>query len=163
MSYIDKHLMDGENVVYRTKLHWIIFWGALIFLVLTVAAFALYFYGSMNNNQDYKYIGGILGVIFLLVTLVWGIHSFIPYATSEFGLTNKRVMIKTGFIRRDSLEILLTKVEAMHVSQGITGRVFDYGTIDIRGTGGTSNKFDRIHAPLEFRKRVLEQVSLTQK
>ena len=163
MSYIDDHLMEGEKVVYRTKLHWIIFWVSIIFFILTLLAAVLFVHGSLSNDQDYKYIGGILGVIFLLIALGSAAHSSIPYISSEFGLTNKRVMIKTGFVKRESLEILLTKVEAMHVRQGITGRILNYGTIEIRGTGGTVDAFDRIRAPLDFRMRVLEQVSLTQK
>jgi uncharacterized membrane protein YdbT with pleckstrin-like domain len=163
MSYIDNHLMDGEQVVYRTKLHWIIFWGAIVFLILAFVAVIFFMMGRFDNNQNYKYIGGILSILFLAIALAWGIHSTVPYTTSEFGLTNKRVMIKTGFIKRESLEILLAKVEAMHVRQGIWGRILNYGTIDIRGTGGTTDTFDGIRAPLEFRMRVLEQVSLTQK
>ena len=49
MSYIDNHLMDGENVVYRTKLHWIIFWGAILFLILALVAAAFFMMGKFDK------------------------------------------------------------------------------------------------------------------
>jgi len=163
MSYIDGHLMEGEKVIYITKLHWIIFRVSIIFFILALLAAGIFAYGLNNNDQHFKYIGEILGGIFLLIALVSLIQSAVPYVSSEFGCTNKRVMIKRGFIKRESLEILLTKVEAMHVRQGIAGRIFNYGTIEIRGTGGSVDSFDRIRAPLDFRMKVLEQVSMVQK
>jgi len=159
MSYIDNNLMEGEKVVYRTKLHWIIFGKSLIFLIFFFLSMILFFYGYYQNLKKIMYIGGGLAIILGLFALAYGFNALIEYSSSEFGLTNKRVMIKTGFIKRESLEIVLAKVEAMHVSQGIMGRMLNYGRVDIRGTGGTSNSFDRIKDPLEFRKRVLEQVS----
>ena len=86
------------------------------------------------------------------------IPAWIDRATSEFAVTNKRVIIKVGWIRRRSLETLLTKVEGIEVNQGIWGRVFDYGTIVITGTGGSKETFARIGAPLLFRRKVQEQI-----
>jgi len=81
------------------------------------------------------------------------------YATSEFGITDKRVLIKTGFIQRNSHEILLSKVEAIKVNQGLLGRMLDFGTIALTGTGGTQDPFKNIVKPLEFRKQAQEQIS----
>jgi len=146
MGYIDDNLMSGEQIVYRTKLHWVIFLWPIIFVVIAFMFFA----------GDSTAAGGF----FLLVAIIWGVSFFISFKTSEFGITNKRVLIKTGFIRRNSLETLLTKVEGIQVNQGILGRILNYGTIIVKGTGGTSNPFHKIDAPLEFRKKVQEQIAL---
>jgi uncharacterized membrane protein YdbT with pleckstrin-like domain len=147
MGYIDDNLMAGEQVVYRTKLHWVIFLWPIICAVI---AFILFFAGGDSNNYN--------GWLFLWVAIIWGIFSFVSFKTSEFGVTNKRVLIKVGFIRRNSLEILLAKVEGIQVNQGILGRILNYGTIIVKGTGGTSNPFHKIVNPLEFRKKVQEQI-----
>ncbi len=147
MGFIDENLMGGEQIVYRTKLHWIIFRWTIIILAIT---FIMIFSGSGDAA-----IGG-----FLLAALV-GIVNFITYKTSEFGITNKRVLIKVGFIRRHSLETLLNKVEGIQVNQGILGRILGYGTIVVTGTGGTKEPFPMINAPLEFRKKVQEQITAT--
>ena len=87
---------------------------------------------------------------------------YITYSTSEFGVTNKRVLVKVGFIKRHSLETLLTKVEGISVDQGILGRILGYGSIVITGTGGTKEPFHKINAPFEFRKQVQEQIATVQ-
>ncbi len=71
-------------------------------------------------------------------------------------------MVKVGFIRRNSLEVLLNKVEGIQVNQSILGRIMGYGSIIISGTGGTQNPFHKITAPLDFRKKAQEQIALVQ-
>jgi len=115
MGYIDQKLMSGENVIHRTKIHWVIFLWPAIFLLIAMIGFA-----SKS---------GTVGGIFIVLAILTGLRSVITYSTSEFGVTNKRILIKVGFIRRNSLEILLTKVEGIQVNQGILGRILDYGTI----------------------------------
>jgi uncharacterized membrane protein YdbT with pleckstrin-like domain len=150
MGYIDENLMSGEKVVYRTKLHWIVFLRPIIFIIL-----AFIFLASGKKIAP-------VGRLFFLIAIVWEVLAFISFKTSEFGITNKRVLIKVGFIRRNSLETLLQKVEGIQVNQGILGRIFNYGTILIKGTGGTINPFHKIEAPMEFRKKVQEQIASIQ-
>ena len=148
MSYIEKNLMNGESIVHRSHLHWIIFIWPVFWFIVTIMFFIV--------------VGGnaiIVGILIFLVTIVTGIHSFIKYKTSEFGITNKRVILKFGFIRRNSLEVLLNKVEGIQVNQDILGRILDFGSITISGTGGTKDPFPMIEAPLEFRKKVQEQIA----
>ncbi len=145
MSYIDDNLLPGESVVYRAQLHWIVFFWPIFFLVLAVMSYA----GD---------VPGLGGLCFLLA-LITSVSSAITFTTSEFGITNKRVLVMIGFIRRHSLETLLNKVEGVRVDQSILGRILDYGTIIITGTGGTKEPFHRISVPMEFRKRVQEQIA----
>jgi len=147
MGYIDQNLMSGENVIHRTKIHWVIFLWPAIFLLIAMIGFA-----SKS---------GTVGGIFIVLAILTGLRSVITYSTSEFGVTNKRILIKVGFIRRNSLEILLTKVEGIQVNQGILGRILDYGTIVVTGTGGSKQPFHKISAPLEFRKKSQEQIEKT--
>ena len=98
-------------------------------------------------------VGGLL-----LAFLVFAITSLIARATSEFAVTNKRVLIKTGWLRRHSLETLLSKVEGIRVEQSIFGRMWDYGTIVVSGTGGLNEPFRGIASPMQFRRVVQEQI-----
>ena len=83
----------------------------------------------------------------------------IDRATSEFVITNKRVVVKIGLVWRRTLEMNLSRVETVNVDQSILGRLLDYGTITIIGTGGTRESFRRISKPLEFRRVFQEAVS----
>jgi len=150
MSYIDKNLMNGEKILYSGKLHWAVFLWPIIWFIV-----AIMFFGGGGDTAA-------AGVIFVLIAIVTGIASFINYTTSEFGITNKRVIVKVGFIRRNSVEVLLNKVEGIQVNQGILGRILGFGSITVSGTGGTKNLFHKIDAPLEFRKRAQEQIAAVQ-
>ena len=85
------------------------------------------------------------------------IAPLIAYWTSEFAVTNKRLMIKTGFISRNTFEMNHSKIESINVIQSILGRILGYGTIIIMGTGSTREPFAAIRDPMTFRKNFLEQ------
>ncbi len=149
MAYIDNNLMVGEEVVYRAKHHWIIFqWPIFLLSVGLVISLVA---------GEFSYL--IMGVVLAILT---SIPSLIVFKTSEFGVTNKRVIVKIGWIQRHSLETLLTKVEGIQVNQEILGRILNYGSITISGTGGSREPFHKIAAPLEFRRKVQEQIVAVQ-
>ena len=150
MSYIEKNLMNGETLIYRARLHWVIFLLPIIFIGM---AFPFFVAGRHTT---------ILGGLFVLLSILTGIASFIHYSTSEFGITNKRVIAKIGFIRRNSMEVLLSKVEGIQVHQGFWGRILGYGSLVVSGTGGTQDPFQKISNPLEFRRQAQEQIAVAQ-
>jgi uncharacterized membrane protein YdbT with pleckstrin-like domain len=76
--------------------------------------------------------------------------------TDQFAITNKRVVIKTGLIRRKTIELNLSKIESVNVDQTVMGRIFGFGNITIIGIGGTREAFVNIRKPLEFRKKFQE-------
>ncbi len=97
-------------------------------------------------------------IIFLtlksLLTLT--IAPMIQRALSEFVITNRRIIIKMGFIARSTFEMNLSKIETVNVDQTVMGRLLNYGSITIIGTGGTKETFHNISQPLEFRKAFQE-------
>lgn len=74
----------------------------------------------------------------------------------EFAITNKRVIIKTGWISRSIFEINHSKIESVNVDQSILGRIFNYGSINIIGSGGTKGIFHTIKNPFVFRSKIQE-------
>lgn len=149
MAYVDDHLLPGETVEHRAHLHKIIY--LIPGLIATVAVLG----GIFAFTQDLGILGAILIVLGCL-PLLW-VH--VTYTSSEFAVTDKRVIIKVGWIRRRTLEMMLAEVENIGVEQTVAGRVLDVGTITVTGTGGTKEAFAEIAAPLEFRRQVQAQVS----
>jgi uncharacterized membrane protein YdbT with pleckstrin-like domain len=96
----------------------------------------------------------LIGHIFLLGALAVGAVKYLDYATSEFAVTNKRIIIKVGFLKRRTLEMQVQKVETVAVNQGIGARIFGYGDIVVTGTGGTKEAFGHVSAPLKLRHAV---------
>lgn len=142
MSYVQKTLLPGENILYSTKPHYAIFLKVLMWPLL--AAVMLQF-GHYN-----AFLGGIL----LLVGLYSFVTVLVGYLCSEYVVTTKRVIMKSGFIRRQSLELFLDKLEGIYVEQGIVGRMLNFGTVIIVGIGSTKNYFFYTPNPLEFRANV---------
>lgn len=160
-SYIDSNLMNGERVIFRTKPHWIIYGNAIGLCVLCLFSLMVLPFTGIGQIHFFGYKLWLLLLVFSGIgALVTSSVAHIDYISSEFGITNKRVLIKLGFISRRSLEVLLPKVESICVIQSIPGRIFKYGTIIISGTGGSKDAFRNIPEPLEFRKKVQTQVDI---
>lgn len=151
MGYVEDHLMPDETIIYKAKLHWAMFISPAVFTGLFLITFLILTVSDVD---------ALCGASFwLLIGFAALINALIDYFTTEFGVTDKRVIAKTGLIRRRSLELLLTKVESVRVDQPILGRLLDYGTITVVGTGGTKEKFKNIIDPMELRGRVHTQIS----
>ena len=75
---------------------------------------------------------------------------------SEFVITNRRIIIKTGLVARKTIEMNLSKIESVNVDQSVVARILGYGSITIIGTGGTRETFHNISNPIEFRKAFQE-------
>lgn len=146
MSYIDENLLPDEHVVYRAALHWIIFARAILVLV---AGLVLVFVPGAAP----------VGLVVLLVGAVMLVPPFVAYRTTELGVTNKRVIVKTGLVQRRTLELLLRQVEAISVDQGLLGRLLGYGSITLTGTGGVREVFHQVREPLELRRRIQGQIA----
>ncbi|HTT00879.1 MAG TPA: PH domain-containing protein [Steroidobacteraceae bacterium] len=144
MSYVDKTLAPGEQVVFRTRLSAIMFvWPVLIGLAgIVLLIFNL---GDFVNDVALALLG---------IAVIFGLMRYFSFISSEFAVTNQRVIIKVGVLRRRTLELQRTKVEAIAVNQGLSGRIFGYGDIVVTGTGGTKEPFRQIGAPLQFSRAV---------
>lgn len=148
MGYVDRNLLPEEHIVYRTRLHWLIYMTPIVIMLIGVAVYVVF-----TKEADAK-TGAIAGSIPFAVGLLMWSARWIRVRSSEFAVTSKRVVVKLGVIRRKTLELLLRQVEAIEVEQGIMGRILGYGTITIVGTGGTREPFHGIAKPLEFRREV---------
>ena len=148
MDYLEKNLLPGETVAYRAHLHPIIYLQS-VFFGLVGLSFVVF--GLANPELSFFWM---LGAVFLLYAAAVGAYHAVRSASSEFAVTSKRVVIKVGFIKRKTLEMVLTKVETIRVDQSILGRMLGYGTIVVTGTGGTNEPFAALANPLEFRRQV---------
>src|ERR1043165_7458773 len=167
MSYIVHNLMPNEKVLFIARVHPAVFLPAIVSFILTIA---LFIYGLSNaavvsttgspppEINATKTIFGMFMLCFsgfmLLYSILLGIQALIIILTTEFGVTNRRVIAKTGFIRRHTLEMLLSKIESIAVRQNILGRLLDFGTVTVTGTGGTKESFRAIVEPIAVRKKI---------
>lgn len=90
------------------------------------------------------------------------IKAWILSSSTELAITNKRVITKFGFISRSTVELLHKNVESFHVDQSITGRILNFGTLIINGTGGVGTPIPSIASALEFRRQALVAIEASQ-
>jgi uncharacterized membrane protein YdbT with pleckstrin-like domain len=164
VSYAEKHLIAGEQVQYETRLHWIVMLGhTVIALILVVLGVGL-LVASQHNWQgadvvpprEALYIGA--AIAFVLAAIFW-IIGLVRRGATEMAVTNKRVIVKTGLANRRTLELLLPRIESVVVEEPAMGRMLGYGTVIVRGTGGTPEVFPQIAHPLQFREQVQRQIA----
>ncbi len=150
MSYAEKILQPDETIVHVTGLHWFVYLPALGFLILAIAAAVL------SNNVASNIASLVLlgaAVLGFLALLAW-LRGFLRRYGTELVVTNRRVIFKRGLVRRHTVEMNMSKVESVDVDQSIAGRLFGYGTVTIRGTGGGIEPLRNISDPLDFRNHV---------
>jgi uncharacterized membrane protein YdbT with pleckstrin-like domain len=138
-SYVDSNLNPGEHVVYRGTVHWIVYLVPVLLL-----GFGIPLIGMETR----------FGVALVGAGLLAGVIAWIRQTSSEFAVTNRRVIVKTGLLSRRTIEINISRVESVGVDQDIFGRIFNYGSITVIGTGGTREPFTLIDNPQQFRRMV---------
>ena len=109
---------------------------------------------EIAEDQTVKYSIYAISGILIIGSFYNVLEVLIKYFTSEYGVTNQRVLIKIGFIKRDTFELLLSKVESFQVKQSIPGRILGYGTILISGTGAGIEEFPIVSKPLILKNQV---------
>lgn len=151
MGYVDSNILPGERVISRAAIHWVVFVRPVL-----AGFLALLCLGSIDgagSESDAPLL--VFGTIFLLVALWSGLSAIILKFFTEMAVTDRRVIAKRGFIRRDTVELNLAAFEGCKIDQSIMGRVLGYGTVTLSGRGGLVSPFFPISKPLEFRRTAL--------
>ena len=138
MGFVEQNLMAGEKVEFQTKLWRQPPWAQWVAIVVEVCLVAAWGIG--------------------LVLFVFHYINYLRWKGSEFIVTDKRVIMKTGVISANTVELLLQKVEAVQVQQAGFDATLDRGTIKIAGTGGTRETFKGIRSPIVFRNKIYQQI-----
>jgi uncharacterized membrane protein YdbT with pleckstrin-like domain len=158
VGYVDKNLITGEAVTYRARLHWILFIKPCLVSLALIAIAGLIFYAADLGHVLSAQAALLVWVGVLVISALPVLAVFLTWHSAEFAVTNKRVILKTGFVQSETAEMFLNKIESVGVDQSIGGRILGYGTIVIRGTGGSLEPFHRVSAPLHFRNQIQEQI-----
>lgn len=128
-TFVENSLISGEVVESQAEITWLSQFWLFLFAVLTVMTI-------------------VLPILFILVAVI-------NVLTTELAVTNKKVIGKTGFISRVSIDLPLDKLESINIDQGVMGRILGYGRVSIRGVGGNNVSIPFIKQPLDFRRVVM--------
>jgi uncharacterized membrane protein YdbT with pleckstrin-like domain len=148
MSYIDRNLISGEQILFRTRKHRIIF-----FFPVVLTLVAVYFTNYMHGNAILIKMEWVPW----FVALVFWCQVGLQYFASEYAVTNKRVMMREGFFVRHANEIRLSAISQVNVVQSLLGQLLNYGVVSINAFGAYDS-YPLINQPFEFQKQVNQQL-----
>jgi len=171
MGYVDRNLVPGETLLYRTRHHWLVLMGPVVGgLSLFVPGVALLMEALVTRESAGLVVGSatispkamaIIGAILVVAAVITFSYGVAKRNATEMAVTNRRVLIKTGMTSRRTLDLMLSRVESIGVEESAAGRMLGYGSVIVRGTGGTPEPFLMIAHPQEFRRAVQQQIGAT--
>src|SRR3954449_7701582 len=149
MSYVQRVLQPGEEVRHTASIHWVVYWPGALVLILAIVV-----YGYAHTGQHATRVWDIVAAGLAVIALGFLFREWFTWWTTEIAVTNRRIIYKEGFIRRNTVEMHMDKVESVDVDQSILGRLFDYGDVIIHGTGAGLEPLPYIDHPLELRNHI---------
>ena len=151
MGYAEKVLQPGETIVYRARLHWIVYLAGIVLIVAAVIL-ALAAVGLPGATVRLGLM--LAALIALFLGLFQMLRAWFTAANTEIIVTSRRLIYKTGFLARNTVEMNLDKVESVLVEQRIIGRMLDYGSVCVRGVGAGLEPIDKVAAPLQLHRSI---------
>ncbi|MFU8828725.1 MAG: PH domain-containing protein [Phycisphaerales bacterium] len=177
MPYIQDHLHSDETIVHIAKLHWqpvatrlvgLAFWGGLCLflffragrlttrlesLAVDLQANDLALVGLTIPPDTARYIQ-FVALLLLAIAVIRFVRFATWLASVEYGVTTRRVMAKSGLVRRRTRDDLLSQIDSVRINQGLFGRLFNYGTITLTSAGGGSQSWRQVASPVELLNKI---------
>ena len=160
-KYVENNLAKGEEDVLYAKINWLKLVPQILWLIVcVVAAIAV---NVALSGQEVAPGNESMGMYILLILLVAGILplivAIIRLACTSLAITNRRVLGKTGVIKRDALDLHIDKVDTIKVKSTFWGSILKYSTITVLGGGNDKGlNFEAISNANEFRNKVNDAV-----
>lgn len=156
MGRAKEFLSQRERIIYETHLHWVLFLEAVSYLLIAIGISVLGYRWGGQYEKLFHYCSlpfwAYGGIKFLL--------EWIQHSSADFIVTNNRVIIKVGVLKRSSLSMPLSKIESIEIDQTLVGQLFGFGSIHITGTGTATSKFAYLSAPSLFRQKIQHATNL---
>lgn len=149
--YIEEILQPGERLLYSTTIHWVIYLPGLVIWLLAIAAIVV---GNLIQPGLGRTAMVVLALLLTAIGFISVLRAWFRRWTTEFDVTDRRIVHKTGFIERRTVEMNMDKVESVDVNQSIMGRLFDYGEVVVHGVGESWEPVRTIGSPLTFRNYI---------
>ena len=150
MSYIKHVLQPGEKIIMIGRLSWIVYHRTIWYLIIGVVLLVLEHLYWDKDEVIYA-----TAALFAVLVIVSAIHAWFVRFITEIAVTDKRVIYKRGFINRHTIEMNMDKVASVDVDQSILGRLFNFGTVTVQGTGLTFEPLRRVESPIALRNAII--------
>ena len=157
--YADTLLSDGEQIVMRTRQHWLapIIDARYPWLILIASTVLLILsqnmsQGSVRDIAGYVILGGII------IALAWLGKTYWAWWAQDYMITNRRVLKVEGIINKRSADSSLEKINDAVLEQNLVGRILNYGDLDILTAADTAlDHYEMLNKAPAFKREMLNQ------
>ncbi len=157
--YADRLLSEGEDVVLRTRQHWL----ALLIkagypILLFIAGLVLVFFVRQLVSGTVYDAVGYAGFIALVISVLWLVKIYISWYSEDYLVTNRRVIKVEGIINKRSADSSLEKINDAVLEQDLLGRMLNYGDLDILTAADVAvDRYRMLNRAPEFKRQMLNQ------
>jgi uncharacterized membrane protein YdbT with pleckstrin-like domain len=152
MTYVEESLSANEAVYYTARFPTVLYLSAwLLLLIGLVAGIACVGYG-------YPLVA--LLIVFCAIAAFCSIL-YRPW-TTEIAITNLRLIYRRGLIQRRANDLQLRAIEEVQLRQNFWGRILNYGSIELRGTGVDDLTLPSLRDPVAIQKAVQQALGANQ-
>lgn len=160
---LSRDLIAGEDVIATARVHPLIFVTPVIISVLTVlVVLPLLLMSRLAEYEEQRTAGRIVAYAFFglgtYLTLRAVTECVLIYKCNALVLTNQRLIGRRGFFSVEKTNILLRQIETVQVREPFIGRLFNFGTIVVGGTGSGRIMFKGVEGASSFQKITNERV-----
>ena len=140
MAYVDRHLEEGEQVLFRTRLHPVMFAGA----IGLAGAFALVGALIIRHNDLARETNRQVAAVAAGLVVAAVAPAALRWRTADFAVTDRRVVLRPGIRRGHTVELSGAEMDDVDIDQTAVARLFGYGTLHVSGSGGGAQSFSHV-------------------
>jgi uncharacterized membrane protein YdbT with pleckstrin-like domain len=153
MGFPKRLLADHERLVLDLRPHWIALVGPVIVLILVLVAEILVF-AYFDPPSAVAWVALLAGAV---LVVVYPIRALLAWITSHFVVTSDRVIHRSGWLAKRSMEMPLERINDVTFTQTVFERTVGAGSLRIQsGSEYGQNHFRDIRNPEDVQKLIYE-------
>jgi uncharacterized membrane protein YdbT with pleckstrin-like domain len=123
-------LSEGEHVVISTRTHW----KALVFpaiVLIVTCAVAGFLFAVLPSGSAHDPLMWTIVVVAALIIIWWSLRPFVVWLSTEYTVTNRRIINRSGILTRKGRDIPLYRINDVSYERDLLDRLLGCGTLVI--------------------------------
>ena len=157
MPYPKKLLNPDETVALDLHPHWWFFFQAAASLAVSIIA-GIVIRVLLHDGNTRKYLGYV-ALAAIVLSAIWLFARYTKWITTNFVITNDRIIFRQGVIAKSGIEIPLDRVNNVNFNQSVFERILGAGDLLIESGGEDGQqRFTDVRKPQNVQNLIHAQV-----
>ena len=159
MAFPKRLLVPGEELVLDLRPHPVALVMPALAAIASLAV-GVYLMAKINGTLDsFVTWASLVGIV--VVWVLYPVRRLVAWLTSHFVVTSDRILHRSGWLAKRSIEIPLEQINDIQFTQGIFERLVKAGDIQIRSASNDGpTTFEDVRNPEEVQKAIYQQSEL---